>query len=278
AVTKMMNWIMENYPADSLKESTELYLLAAGLKDSEILAIRKNLLETADGEPLKAESIEVTTLPRRLAFLEGKGKLNVVGGMITVRYNTGITESIWMDKSMVSGFDNTVVGPQTLTVSYMGATTTYEVEITPKSITGITLTSLPAKLEYKEGEEFDPAGLEVTADYDNGDRAALTDADYSIAGFESVAGEHTITVSAGGFTATFTVTVTKGVKRGDADGDGEITVADALVALRIAAKLRDSTPELLAVCDVDGDGEITVADALKILRVAAKLTDESALA
>ena len=273
AVTKMMNWIMETYPADSLKESTEKYLIAAGMKESEILAIRKNLLEMADGTPVQADSIEVTTLPRKLTFLEGKTKLNVIGGMITVHYNIGVTESIWMDKSMVSGFDNTVVGPQTLTVTYGGATTTYDIEIIPKSLTGITLTSPPTKLEYEEGEEFDPTGMVITADYDNGAQAELAEGDYTVSGFESTEGEHIITVSAGEFTATFTVTVTKSVRRGDPDGDGEITVADALIALRVAAKLAEATPEKLATCDIDGDGEITVADALKILRVAAKLAN-----
>ena len=273
AVTKMMNWIMETYPADSLKESTEKYLIAAGMKESEILAIRKNLLEMADGTPVQADSIEVTTLPRKLTFLEGKTKLNVIGGMITVHYNIGVTESIWMDKSMVSGFDNTVVGPQTLTVTYGGATTTYDIEIITKSLTGITLTSPPTKLEYEEGEEFDPTGMVITADYDNGAQAELAEGEYTVSGFESTEGEHVVTVSAGEFSATFTVTVTQSVRRGDPDGDGEITVADALIALRVAAKLTEATPEKLAACDIDGDGEITVADALKILRVAAKLAN-----
>lgn len=60
---------------------------------------------------------------------------------------------------------------------------------------------------------------------------------------------------------------------GDLDGDAEITVSDALIALRIAAKLAPETPEALALGDVDGDGTITVGDALQILRVAAKLAD-----
>ena len=43
--------------------------------------------------------------------------------------------------------------------------------------------------------------------------------------------------------------------------------------LRIAAKLVEETPEAVAIGDVDGDGKITVSDALRILRVAAKLSD-----
>ncbi len=60
---------------------------------------------------------------------------------------------------------------------------------------------------------------------------------------------------------------------GDYDKDGEITVADALTALRIAAKLVAETPEAIEIGDTDGDGKITVADALSILRIAAKLIE-----
>ena len=62
--------------------------------------------------------------------------------------------------------------------------------------------------------------------------------------------------------------------RGDPDGDGEITVTDAISALRVAAKLTEPTPELLATCDIDNNGKVTVTDALAILRVAAGLATE----
>ena len=57
----------------------------------------------------------------------------------------------------------------------------------------------------------------------------------------------------------------------DMDGDGDITVADALAVLRIAAKLAEETPEALQKGDMDGDGVITVSDALRVLRIAAGL-------
>lgn len=55
--------------------------------------------------------------------------------------------------------------------------------------------------------------------------------------------------------------------RGDLDGDGEVTVSDALRALRMAAKLIEDDD----AADVDGDGSITVADALLLLRAAVGL-------
>ena len=71
--------------------------------------------------------------------------------------------------------------------------------------------------------------------------------------------------------------VKEDVLKGDMDNDGEITVGDALIALRIAARLQNAAAEQLVVGDVDGDDEITVGDALKILRVAARLDDASSL-
>ena len=56
--------------------------------------------------------------------------------------------------------------------------------------------------------------------------------------------------------------------KGDADGDGSVTVSDALRALRFAARLTEAYANALSVCDIDGDGEITVTDALAILRAA----------
>lgn len=75
------------------------------------------------------------------------------------------------------------------------------------------------------------------------------------------------------------VIVNPSIKKGDADYDGEITVADALTVLRWAAGLEgyvDFYP-YLRVADIDLDSKITVSDALSILRVAAKLADESSL-
>ena len=74
------------------------------------------------------------------------------------------------------------------------------------------------------------------------------------------------------FAPDFTVDIPEiTVTLGDMDYDDEITVNDALLVLRIAAKLVPVTDEALAIGDMDGDGEITVVDALKVLRIAAKL-------
>ncbi|MGQ9698530.1 MAG: hypothetical protein ACUVRO_11130, partial [Armatimonadota bacterium] len=61
---------------------------------------------------------------------------------------------------------------------------------------------------------------------------------------------------------------------GDVNGDGAVTVVDAVIVLRVAVGITPVTAQLLRTGDVApvqadgscGDGKITVADALQILR------------
>ncbi|MBR6006384.1 MAG: dockerin type I repeat-containing protein, partial [Clostridia bacterium] len=55
---------------------------------------------------------------------------------------------------------------------------------------------------------------------------------------------------------------------GDIDGNGEIEVSDAILALRSAMGIIELTPEQLAAGDMNGDGTVGVDDALTILRTA----------
>ena len=197
-----------------------------------------------------------------------------------------------IDDIEVSGFDNSKPGVCPITVTYGGFSTSFNVTIAAKTVSGITIAFAPDKTEYEAGEALDIAGCKVNVNYNNGTvrtaylisvagmyRIVFDDNSVSeevtISGFSSnVGGKKTVTVSYKGYSDSFEVTVNGSlVMKGDADGDGTITVADALLALRVAAKLVASTDEMVAICDTDGDGQITVADALAILRVAAKLAD-----
>ena len=60
---------------------------------------------------------------------------------------------------------------------------------------------------------------------------------------------------------------------GDADGDGEVTVTDALMVLRAALELVELTDEQTELADVNGDGSVTLSDALLILRAALGLIE-----
>ncbi len=75
------------------------------------------------------DSIAVTSLPTKLTYLENKDALDVAGGKITLYYNNGSCKEMDMTTDMITGFDNTVLGSQTLTVEYEGFTDVYQVQI-----------------------------------------------------------------------------------------------------------------------------------------------------
>ena len=84
---------------------------------------------------------------------------------------------------------------------------TYEA---PKALTGIAVKSAPTKTEYFVDDEFDPAGLEITATYEGGSTKDIeyNATDFAFTGYDSkTAGTQTITVTYKEKTATFEVTV-----------------------------------------------------------------------
>ena len=89
----------------------------------------------------------------------------------------------------------------------------------------------------------------------------------------SVNGSYVLTVMYDGIAfGTVTVVISGGtgpapVVNGDADGDGEVTISDALAVLRLALGLVDSVEQPEAA-DANGDGTVNIEDALLTLRIA----------
>jgi|GEM_PF-2925887 len=61
--------------------------------------------------------------------------------------------------------------------------------------------------------------------------------------------------------------------KGDVDGDGKVTAADAREALRASVNLEKLTEAQKKAADMDGDGKITASDARDILRKSVGLED-----
>lgn len=80
------------------------------------------------------------------------------------------------------------------------------------NVTDLTLESAPAKLEYVQGEELDLTGLVMNALYENGytDQIQAADGGFEVSGYDAQQiGKQTVTVSFGGQSVTFTVTVSE---------------------------------------------------------------------
>ncbi len=109
-----------------------------------------------------------------------------------------------------------------------------------KKIVSIEVTQQPDKVNYVEGEEFDPSGMIVVATYDDGTLEEITDYSYSPDSITDL--------------------------RGDVDCDGDIDEADAALVLRYISDIDDETSIDATAADCNDDGDIDVLDANWILR------------
>ena len=150
-------------------------------------------------------SIEVTP-PTKTTYLEGQD-LNTDGMVVTAVTSDNQRITVPAGYS-VRGFNKTKLGKQTITVTYQGLSTEFEVNV--NSVKSIELTK-PTKLEYKYGESLDTSGMSVKAIYDD-NQSEVIKSDYSVTGYDKTkSGTQTITVTYRNQTATFYVTVAEPV-------------------------------------------------------------------
>jgi len=254
-------------------------------------------------------SISVTSKPSKQIYLEGEA-LDLTGMVITANYNNGIGRVV--GGYSISGYSITP-GTKTITITYEGKTASFTVTVEAKTVASISVTTKPNKLTYLEGDAFDKTGMVVTVYYNNQTSAVVKD--YTVSGYTATAGTKTITVTYGGKTATFMVTVksrvpsaitsSKYTVRGTTirkiaagtavrtllsglneeiycrvyNGNTE-AAAKEIIATGMTVKLMDGNAvkasyTAVVTGDVNGDGKITITD---MLAVKAHILKKSTLA
>lgn len=149
-------------------------------------------------------SITVPKMPNRTTYYQNE-LFDSTGLEITGTSPTGET-SIITDYEL-SGFASSSAGTKTITVTASGKTTTFEITVSEASITAISVTTLPTKVNYHIGKEFDPTGIVVTATASDGNTIDVTK-DCTYSGFGSSSPKQCeITVHYGSFTCAFEVTI-----------------------------------------------------------------------
>lgn len=130
--------------------------------------------------------------------------------VVTAHYSDGTSAVIPAQDYTLSG--TLTVGISTITVSYGGMTDTFSVTVTESPAPPVTLVSIDA-VYTQSGTVYDTDSLDslkadliVTATYSDSTTAVIPSANYTLSGTLTV-GTSTITVTYGGLTDTFTVTV-----------------------------------------------------------------------
>ena len=81
------------------------------------------------GEEKELVSISVLNVPTKTEYVQNVENLDLTGGKLTLTYSDESTEEINMtlEGVSISGFDNTTIGENTITVTYLDKTTTFVV-------------------------------------------------------------------------------------------------------------------------------------------------------
>ena len=144
------------------------------------------------------ESVAVETMPDKTAYFEGE-TFDPAGLTLRVTYDDGTSEVV------SDGF--TCDGMPTVTVTYNGCTTQFDVTVTPVRIESVAIASMPKKTNYAYKEAFNSDGLTLTVTYNNGKTETVTDG-YTLHSADNlIVGKNIVGVSFGGKAASFDITV-----------------------------------------------------------------------
>lgn len=150
-------------------------------------------------------SIEISKFPV-VDYIEGSD-LVLSGGILTVNYNNGTTEDIALSNATITGFNNTTIGEQTLTVRFCELETFYTVNVKKKTIISIEMFKQP-QIEYHKGSDLILSDGQISVKYDNGTIEYIPLTQTVITGFDNTKlGEQELTVSYLGMQTTFIVSV-----------------------------------------------------------------------
>ena len=149
--------------------------------------------------------ITVTTLPSKTTYYKNE-PFDSTGMIVTASYSDGTSKEL--TNYTLSGFDSGNAGTKTITVTVGTVTTTFDITVLDETLTGITITTLPAKANYHIGATFDSSGIVAVINTSGGNTVDLDSSKLEYSGFDSSSpGSNTITVAYNGMTATFDVTI-----------------------------------------------------------------------
>ena len=147
--------------------------------------------------------ISIKSLPEKVKYLEDED-FDAAGMVVVAEYNDNSTVEVNDYQILNKSSITSKAGERTVTVSYDGYTAKFQVQVVSKVVTSLEITP-PTKVDYLVGEEFDPAGMVVKANFNNGKSGIVND--YQLSGFGDEEETNIVTVSYGGKTRDFIVTI-----------------------------------------------------------------------
>lgn len=167
-----------------------------------------------DSTQPKPTKIKILSEPNKLEYIKDTEELDVTGGKILVSMSNGetIEKSLEDSKIKLTGFDNSTIGPKTITVDYMDNRATFVVNVidSPNQLISLTLKKAPTKVEYMVNDTLVRDGGILQATYSNGKTAEISTNSTSVK-FSSpnmtVSGTKNVTITYGGRSVNYSILV-----------------------------------------------------------------------
>ena len=82
-------------------------------------------------EEKRIVSIEVSKMPSKTKYIQSKEELDLSDGLLKINYNDNSSEEIALssEKVKISGFNNNVIGKNTINIEYEDKSTTFDIEV-----------------------------------------------------------------------------------------------------------------------------------------------------
>ncbi|MDE7243526.1 MAG: bacterial Ig-like domain-containing protein [Oscillospiraceae bacterium] len=126
--------------------------------------------------PLQATLLDWVRQPVKTVYYSHEKSFSCDGGILRIKRNNGTEEETALTPEMVTGFRTDRIGPLPLRISCAGKVIPFTVTVRERTLLGLRVVHKP-RLEYTEGEEFDPKGLVVEAVY-SGETAEIVGVTY----------------------------------------------------------------------------------------------------
>ena len=137
-------------------------------------------------EEATVDSLFMLSSATKVEYQVGE-EIDLAGLQVRANFSDGTDKLLTADDYVVSGFNTTIYGEKTMTISYGGQSVqiVYLVfdDAEGKVLMLLQVETLPTKQTYNLGEDFDNTGMVVNAIYRNGVKEVATE--YTISGFDT---------------------------------------------------------------------------------------------
>lgn len=176
--------ITAKYSDNSSKEVTN-YTITEGNnltidKTSVTINYTENNITKTQEQPITVnqktlDDIRISKAPSKTTYIEGQN-FDASGMKVIAIYNNESEKEI-TNYTIIDG-NNLTIDKTNVTISYtennITKTTTQSIIVSENILNNIVITSEPNKTEYIEGQNFDTAGMKITANYSDGSSKEIT--------------------------------------------------------------------------------------------------------